>query len=114
MELKTHHKSNTTIIVIEANMLGSDYSQLLHDKIKEAISTGERNFIIQMEKVRRINSIGVGIIITAWTTVINAGGRFALVKLTDKVAQILSICETDQFIPIFDNENEALSHLEKR
>ncbi|TFH03011.1 MAG: anti-sigma factor antagonist [Calditrichales bacterium] len=112
MELNTRHVSKTTIISIESSMMGGELSQLLHEKVKETIAFGGHSLILELKNVQRINSIGVGMIISAWTTVQNAGGKFALMHLSEKVAEILNICETDQFIPVFDNEKVAISKLE--
>jgi anti-anti-sigma factor len=88
-------------------MLSSVNPGEIASMIDEFLSKGKSKFIFDLKKVLIINSIGIGILMASWTTITNAQGHLALTGLSEKVAEILSISETDQIIPVFDSISEA-------
>ena len=111
MEIKLNKKENITIFSFYTNMLSGDHCTEVTDNVIESLSQGERKFIFDLEKVKLINSIGVGIIMSAWTYISDAGGQLTLANLSVKVAEILSLSETDEIIPVYKNINEAMVSL---
>ncbi|MCB2201468.1 STAS domain-containing protein [bacterium] len=65
-------------------------STMFHGTIHEYLALNKRNFIIDLAKVERINSIGLGMLIAGYSSVARAEGRFVLCNFTN-VESILTV-----------------------
>jgi anti-anti-sigma factor len=99
MEIKIQKIENVTIISIFTQVLGGDDSEQIHDTLNDVLLY--------------INSIGVGILMSSWTHIMNAEGNMVILCTSKKVLETLSVCETDQIIPIYSNIADAMSKLKE-
>jgi len=82
-------------------------------KLREAIQEEVRNkkppqIILNLEKTTYIDSCGLAELVAGKTRIINAGGQFALLKLTKKVSDLLQITKMYTVFSVFDNEETAI------
>ncbi len=87
------------IISISGKIMGGDETTLFHGKIHEYLSAGKKNILIDLEKVDWMNSVGLGMLISALTAVKNGGGRLVLANIT-KIESILTIT---RLITVFEH-----------
>lgn len=113
MEIKIHKIENVTIISIFTQMLGGDDSEQIHDTLNDVLLYSNKNIIMDLKGVKLINSIGVGILMSSWTHIMNAEGNMVILCSSKKVLDTLSVCETDQIIPIYSNIADAMSKLKE-
>jgi anti-sigma B factor antagonist len=82
---------------------------LLHDKVKNLITNNICDIVIDLANVKLVNSIGIGIIMTCWTSVQKVGGQLKLANAAEKVYDILTIMELDQFFENYNNVTAAVT-----
>lgn len=80
---------------------------MFHGRIHEYISQQKTNIIIDLKDVNWMNSVGLGMLISALTTVKNAGGRLVLANITN-IEAILTITRLISVFEHFDSREEAL------
>ena len=83
---------------------------MFHGKIHEYIQLNKKNIIVDLQKVEWMNSVGLGMLISALTTVRNAGGRLVLANIT-KIESILTITRLITVFEHFDSRDEAIKAL---
>jgi anti-sigma B factor antagonist len=108
MQMKENIFGKIIILEITCKMLGDSETQQLFDKIKTLCVSGNKKIVLDLSKVKLINSIGVGVIMACWTTVSKAGGNLILAEITEKVYSILKILDLDQFFENYPNLEKAL------
>ncbi len=113
MEIRIQKRENVTIVSIFTQILGGNDSEQIHDTLNDVLLYRSKNIIIDLKGVKLINSIGVGILMSSWTHIINAGGRMIILCNSNKILEILSVCDTDQIIPIYSNIADARSKLKE-
>ena len=113
MEIRIQKRENVTIVSIFTKILGGNDSEQIHDTLNDVLLYSSKNIIIDLKGVKLINSIGVGILMSSWTHIINAGGRMIILCNSNKILEILSACDTDQIIPIYSNIADAMSKLKE-
>ena len=99
MKFEDSLSNNVVVFNISGKIMGGDEATLFHGRVRENINSNKKNVIIDLDKVAWINSIGLGMLISALTTVKNAGGRLVLANITS-VESILSLT---RLIKVFDN-----------
>lgn len=104
MRIKTSEKYSAVIIELKGNVIGGpdseEFSKLLHSYIDE----GKKNIVVDLKSVKFMNSSGLGMLISGFTTVKNGGGSFKLANATEKINSLLVITK---LITIFENYNSV-------
>lgn len=113
MRIKTHEKYNAVIVELRGNVMGGPEAQEFHDLLHNLLDEGKKNIIVDLAGVKFMNSSGLGMLISGFTSVKNAEGTFKLARATEKINSLLVITK---LITIFDNYetvDEAVQSLDK-
>ncbi len=109
MELSENTFDEAVVLSISVKMLGDTDSQLLWDKVKDLASAGKNKIVFDIKNVKLINSIGIGILMSCWTTLGKIGGQLKLVNVGEKISDLLELTELDQFFDTYDSIEEAVT-----
>ncbi len=107
MKFNDELQGNIVTFEVSGKIMGGDETALFHGTIHEYLDKNKKNFIIDLSKVDWMNSVGLGMLISALTTVKNAGGRLVLANI-DKIESILTITRLITVFEHYDNREEAL------
>ncbi len=113
MEIRIQKRENVTIVSFFTQILGGNDSEQIHDTLNDVLLYRSQNIIIDLKGVKLINSIGIGILMSSWTHIINAGGRMIVLCNSNNILEILSLCEIDHIIPIYSTLADAMSKLKE-
>ena len=108
MRIKIENQNNIMVLVLDGDMMGGPDATLLSEKIHELIDKGQKRIVIDMSKVDRMNSSGLGILIGGLTTVRANGGEMRLTHMTSKVKELITITKLNSVFDIFDSEKDAV------
>lgn len=92
-------EGNIVILDVSGKIMGGEETTMFHGKIHEYISQNKKNIVVDLAKVDWMNSVGLGMLISALTTVKNAGGRLVLANI-NKIESILTIT---RLISVFEH-----------
>src|SRR5260370_19557939 len=81
----------------------------LRDSIRNLTTNGSKKILLNLGGVRYIDSSGIGELIANYTTASRDGGQLKLLKLTDKVKDLLVITKLLTVVHVYDHEAEAFS-----
>ncbi len=80
MTFEQRIKENTLVISISGDLIGEDNGTRLLEVVNDAIQKQVLICIIDISKLRYINSSGIGVLITILTKFRNKGGEVYLMK----------------------------------
>jgi len=89
--------------------MGGAETQAVHDKIKQLVDEKLLKVVIDLAKIKWMNSSGLGVVIGSMTTLKNAGGELKLSNVTEKVQSLFIIT---RLITIFDTYDSLDSAVE--
>lgn len=107
MKFQDSIEGNVVVLDVSGKIMGGEETTMFHGKIHEYINQNKKNFVVDMAKVDWMNSVGLGMLISAFTTVKNAGGRLVLANIT-KIESILTITRLISVFEHFDSKKEAM------
>jgi len=107
MKFTDTFEGNVAIMEVSGKIMGGDETTMFHGKIHEYINNNKKDFVIDLKNVDWMNSVGLGMLISALTTVKNAGGRLVLANIT-KIESILTITRLISVFEHYDSQDEAL------
>ena len=102
-----------TVVIDVAGRVTIGHDAKMRDSITEALETGARNIIMNMEQVTKLDSSGIGELVVAHTSVKQRDGRFILVALSDRLAAALQITQVLGVLESFDDMAAALESLDQ-
>ncbi len=108
MKYTTKEKYNALIIEFKGNIMGGPEAQEFGDYLHEMLAQGKKNIVINLSKVKFMNSSGLGMLISSFTTVKNGGGVFKIANATDKINSLLVITKLITVFDHYDSVDEAL------
>ena len=107
MKFEDSLQGNIVILDVSGKIMGGEETTMFHGRIHEYITQNKKSFIVDLARVEWMNSVGLGMLISALTTVKNAGGRLVLANIT-KIESILTITRLISVFEHFDSREEAL------
>jgi anti-sigma B factor antagonist len=112
MKFEDSLEGDIVVMDLSGKIMGGEETTMFHGRIHEYIELNKKKFVIDLAKVNWMNSVGLGMLISALTTVKNAGGRFVLVNITN-IEAILTITRLIAVFEHFENRAEAIAALKK-
>jgi anti-sigma B factor antagonist len=109
MKIKEKMERNIAILTITGNMMGGPENNLLHEKVKSLMGDGINKVIIDLSKVKWMNSSGLGILMSCWGSLSKNGGNLKLAGVTEKVKSLLIITQILQFFENYETVERALA-----
>lgn len=109
MKISVRQRGGITILEPKGKITIGAGDIALRDAVREALDGGSKNILLSLGEVATIDSSGVGEMVSAYTTVTNAGGSLKLANLPAKVSDILQITQLITVFETFDDEDDALS-----
>jgi anti-sigma B factor antagonist len=100
MKIKEHFHGKVAVLQLHGNLMGGKETTDVHDRLKELVHEGFKNVVIDLGDVKWMNSSGLGMLMSALTTVKNADGVLKIANVTEKVESLLMIT---QLTKIFHN-----------
>jgi len=93
---------------------GSNGPASLLSTIEQLIDQGRVNIVVNLSEVRSVDSDGLGEIVRGFNDARQAGGRLALCGVAAPLRELLVTTKLDEYIPVFDSEQEAVHSLQAR
>jgi len=80
--------------------MGGPHAEKFRKELHQLIDQGKKNVIINLGKVKFMNSSGMGILIGSHTTMENAGGNLIICEANKKIENLLMVT---QLISVFNH-----------
>ena len=99
---------DVTIVDFSGKITLGEGSATLRKTIRELTEGGEKKILLSLSDVDYIDSSGIGEMVSAYTTVRNAGGELKLLHLTKRVHDILQITRLFTVFDVQSDESSAV------
>ncbi len=109
MEIIEHLENDIIILDLSGKIMGGPDAAALNDKLHELIEAGKTRVVADLSEVNWMNSSGLGILISALTTIRNAGGDLKLASVTERVKSLLKITKLLSVFNVYENTGEAIA-----
>ena len=108
MKMIDRQSAGVTIVDLSGRLVLGEETALLRNTIRDLITKGKKNILLNLGAVPFIDSSGIGELVSAFIAVRREGGDVKLLNLTRKVDQVLQIVKLRTVFDVFDNEAAAL------
>jgi len=84
-------KDGILVFSLKGKIMGGPESSAFHEELRKSIAGGQRKVVLDLGEVEWMNSSGLGLLISALTTVRNASAEMKLARATEKISSLLVI-----------------------
>jgi anti-anti-sigma factor len=110
LNITTREESGVMILDMKGQIDGGPESKKIQELIKKKIEDGTKKFLLNMEEIRWLNSLGAGDLIATFVSAKREDARIKLLNITDRVGTVLKTCGLiPEVFESYKNENEALN-----
>ena len=109
MKFKTRQVDGVMVLDLSGRITLGEGSVTLRDAVRDVLAKGHKDILLNLGSVDYIDSSGLGELVSAYTTVKNAGGMMKLLQLTKKVKDLLQITKLYTVFDVEDDEAKAIS-----
>lgn len=108
MKYDISEQFNCVIIELKGNILGGPHAEQFRDELHELIEKDKTNVIMNLGKVKFMNSSGLGILVGALTTMRKAGGSLIICEADKKIENLLMVTQLMTVFQHFRSQDEAV------
>ena len=113
MKIDQQENGAVTIIQLNGKLMGGPDAEVFQKIIKDLVGQDRKKVLVDMGKVSWVNSTGLGILISGYTTLKNAGGTLKLVGVNKRINQIFMVTKLHTIFESFDEESSALASFQE-
>ncbi len=109
MKTTSRQVDGVTVVDLSGSITLDEGSAMLRKTVKGLAQQGSRRIVLNLSGVTAMDSTGIGELISAYTSVRNAGGELKLLNLTREVHELLRITKLSTVFDIQDDEPSAVA-----
>ena len=113
MKIKVHEKYEAVIIELKGNVMGGPETQEFSELVHKLLDEGKKNIIVDLSGVKFMNSSGLGMLISGYTSVKNSDGKFVIAGATEKINSLLVITKLITIFDSYKTVDEAIENFKK-
>lgn len=107
MQISTRHNGSVTILALSGKFFTTDGSTL-RAAVNDALNSGATQLLLNLSAVTQTDADALDEYLSAYTTVVNRGGRLKLCALTSKIEDLLQASSMANVFDVFDSEAEGV------
>ena len=108
MKYRIRERAGVTILDLSGKVMGGSDAEVFKDCIYDLLEEDRKKIIVNLAKVTWINSSGVGILITGYTTMRKKNGDLKLLNVSEKIKSILYVTKLNLIFECYEDEDEAV------
>ena len=112
MNYNVDERYNSVVITLKGNVMGGPDGTKIHDTLHELKENGKKNVVVDLSKVKFMNSSGLGMLISGMTTMRNAGGDLRLANVADRIQSLLIVTKLITVFKHYGSVEDAVQSFE--
>ena len=109
MTITENKHGRVTVIALKGNLFGEPETTTLRDTIYRLTERDELHVVLDLVSLKAINSTGLGLMVTALTSLRKRTGDLRLARSSDKVQSLLMITHLVKVFRSYDTVERAVS-----
>jgi anti-sigma B factor antagonist len=109
MGTDVRHAGDIIILDVKGNLVAGDGDETIHEEIETLIEDGWQKILINLSKVDRLDSSGVGELVAGWKLARRLDADLRLLRLGDRARHTLSLAQILPLLHVYEDEATALA-----
>lgn len=109
MKIKERRTDGVAILELSGKVMGGPDSDLFSSTLKQLIHEDQLRVIVDLGKVTWVNSTGLGILISGYSTLKRSNGEMKLLNVSERIESIFMVTKLYSVFESFKDEREAIA-----
>jgi anti-sigma B factor antagonist len=109
VKIKKRQVGEVMVLDLSGKIMGGDDFDLFNNAIKDLVVEGYVDIVLNLKGVKWINSTGLGLMVSAYTSLVKQGGRMKVAEVSDRIDNILHVTQLELIFETFEKEADALA-----
>jgi anti-sigma B factor antagonist len=109
LSITERRSGSVTVLDLKGNIRLGEGNIELHNILRFLVEKGERRVLLNLGEVTYIDSSGLGELVAGYTTLQKNGGELKILRLTERVHELMVITKLLTVFDVYDNEDEAVN-----
>jgi anti-sigma B factor antagonist len=102
-------REGVVVLDLAGTLTVGDAATALRTGLRDIVSAGPRNVVLNLAGVDYIDSTGLGALVVCFTSLRKSGGRLVLLNLNRRHLELLLLTKLSTVFEIFDDEQDAVN-----
>jgi anti-sigma B factor antagonist len=108
LELVEREQGAALVIEIIGDLTAANSTERVLDIVRKSVEAGRRLLLVNMAQCRRVDSSGMGELVTCLVSAARHDARLRLTNVPQPIRGIMKLTNVHKAFEIFDTEEEAL------
>ena len=108
MRIVERRIGNVTILQLIGRLELEDGDIVLRDAVNHLVEAGRAKLVLDMKEVTRMDSAGIGMLVSKYLTCRRGGGMLKILHPTERTDHLMDVTKLTTVFEIFDNEEAAI------
>jgi anti-sigma B factor antagonist len=109
LKTSTRQVEGVTIVDLSGRITLGEASVAVRDVINDLMGKGNKKILLNLADVNYIDSSGIGVLVSGFSTVRSKGGELKLVNLSKRIGDLLKITKVYSLFDVKDDEAAAVA-----
>ena len=109
LKTNTRQVEGVTIVDLSGRITLGEASVVVRDLINDLMGKGNKKILLNLVEVNYIDSSGIGVLVSSFSTVRSQGGELKLVNLSKRIGDLLKITKVYSLFDVKDDEAAAVA-----
>ncbi len=114
MSIKEKMDGDIAVLTLKGDLVGDPETTELKEKISSLLSDDVTKIVMDLGKVKYVNSTGLGTLISALGKARDAGGKLALARVGDNVQNLFVITQLVKVFETYETVDRAIAGLKTK
>ena len=108
MGVKENIVNDVAVLALSGKLMGGDETWKIHNKVKNLISDNITQVVMDLSRLKWVNSQGLGMLMSCHTSLKNAEGNLKIAGATEKVQSLFMITKLITVFESYENTELAI------
>jgi anti-sigma B factor antagonist len=109
LQSSTRQVEAVTIVDLKGRITLGEASVVVRDVVNDLMDKGNKKILLNLGEIDYIDSSGIGVLVSSFTTVRGKGGELKLVNLSKRIRDLLQITKLYNIFDVKDDEATAVA-----
>ena len=111
LQIAERQAGDVTILDLWGQITLGETSEALRSEISRLVDEGKKKILLHMAGVGQVDSSGLGNLVACFTSVQRKGGELKLVKLSERIQDLMLMTKLLTVFDVYNTEEQALDSL---
>jgi anti-sigma B factor antagonist len=109
MHVRVRRADDVVLVDLSGELVLGEGDETLRQVVDELVAEGWKKILLNLSHVDRLDSAGVGELVSGWKLAQKFGGSLRLLRLGDRARHTLHLSQILPLLKVYEEEAEALA-----